>query len=875
MDVAGMPEAPNVALWIEGIGTQPPDDAEGGAGGRELMATLRTRGPWSVRAAAATAAEHLPTRIGIKQAVRRAIAETTGRLFLGMRVKVINAKSGLAVVTDPEWEAFPEDSTLELTWLRSELRDAEARMILLAITLVDSAGEGARVFEALDVGRPDRILAVAHGDAAGATLWPAIEGALAPSSEATLEDLVRRLNDGLPSSFVALHGDALARIRPPSGMTIPVGKDAIKVAALEPLEHNPAPPPLLGTTLPGRFRLTREIARGAHGVVYAARQLSVNRLVAVKVLNAQATRSGGYSSANFVDEIQTIGRLDHPNVVRIYQADRTPDGRMFYAMELVRGPTLETLLDQNGPLSSERAVAIVQQILSGLEAAHLAGVVHSDVKPSNIALQPTNSGELLDARPVVFDFGVARLRHSNPHRVSDAIGASMAFTAPEQAFDGKVDVRSDIFAVGLLLYTMLTGWERGSLDEMLPPLTPASVTDPHLLNVLRRALSYDASERYASASEFQADLTKGGAGSREDPATLPPFRYLSGFTEADRFRFHGRVLATAQFTDLVVYNEVVALTGANGAGKSSLTRAGLMPQLRSLRVHTVCVRCDEDPVADAATGLVQGERDLVRAIRSWREQGSGRVVILFDEVDSLLDSGRSEALEALFDTIVACSKEAGAGVGFVLVVDEHALSMLKPLVPRLATPPPVMRLGPLTTRGAAEALLRPLEDRGITVDPAGLDVMMAALSGEDAASEWAEDSFVQAWELQLLGSVLYDALPEGFAGEISAAMCQAALPVSLLVERWLSGCLERIMADGIGRPELTSVLRAMVGEAGAPLTRNEAELGDIERRCSRELLDELVAEQLLLRRSRPGLLPTWQLVHPLAVKSVLTWLERP
>ncbi|MGB0589568.1 MAG: protein kinase domain-containing protein [Myxococcota bacterium] len=873
MDIPGMPVAPNVALWIEGVGAQPSDVVAQDATGRHLMQALQSLGRWSVRVAAAQDGEHLPTRIGIKQAIRRAIAETTGRLLIALRVKTIQTKAGPALVTDPEWEAFPEDSTLELAWLRSELRDVEARMILLLVTLVDSEVPQQTVFEALDVGRPDRLLAVVAGAGSTATLCREVEAVLSPTSEVTLEGLASVIAEELPTSSVALHGDSLARVRPPSGMTIPLGKDALKIEALEPLEHNPAPAPLLGTTLPGRFRLTREIARGAHGVVYAARQLSVNRLVAVKVLDAQASNSGRYNSTNFVDEIQTIGQLDHPNVVRIYQADRTPDGRMFYAMELVRGPTLETLLDQHGPLSIERAVAFVQQILSGLQAAHLAGVVHSDVKPSNIALQPTNTDDLLDARAVIFDFGVARLRHNNPHRISDAIGASMAYTAPEQAFDGKVDVRSDIFAVGLLLYSMITGWERGSLDEMLPPLTPATIPDPHLLSVLRRALSYDANERYESAGEFLAGLAGGSVSAREDVAMMPPFRYLSQFSEADRGRFHGRVLATAQFTDLVVYNDVVALAGPSAAGKTSLVRAGLLPRLRSLRVHTVYVRCDEDPVADAATGLVQGERDLLRAVRAWREEGSARVVILFDEVGALLQSGRTEAAAALMDTIVACAGEEDAGVGFVLIVDDDALGMLQPLVPRLASAPPLMRLGPLTTRGAAEALLRPLEDRDITVAPAGLERLMVALSGGEPSSEWSEDLFVDAAELQLVGSLLYDALPAGFTGEISAEQCDAVLPVASLVERWLKGSVHRIMRGGVGQRELASVLRAMVGEGGEALARNEAELGDIEERCTRELLDELVAEQLLIRRSRPGLLPTWQLVHKRAVQAVQAWLS--
>ena len=867
-----MPDAPNVALLVEGIRATDVVDEGHTLASSGIAEALAGSGRWSIRHAAESGAEHLPSRIGLKQAIRQAIAETTGRLLLGLRVQVVNTERGLAIVTEESWEAFPEDSTLDLNWLRSELRDVESRMILVAIELVASDVTPKAVFAQLDVGRPDRILAVVEGAHNGSALWAGVAVTLHGAAETNLEEAAHDLRTACPGGEIAFHGDALARIRPPSGMTVPLKRGKRSVEPLEPLEKSPAAPPLLGTTLPGRFRLTREIARGAHGVVYAARQLSVNRLVAVKVLNAHSSAEGGYSAANFVDEIQTIGRLDHPNVIRIHQADRTPDGRMFYAMELVKGPTLETLLDQHGPLEAEQAVSLVLQILSGLGAAHAAGVVHSDVKPSNIALQPGASPELIDARPVVFDFGVARLRHNNPHRVSDAIGVSMAYTAPEQAFDGKVDVRSDIFAVGLLFYTMLTGWERGSLNEMVPPLTPTAVPQPDILSILRRALSYEADDRFESAEEFIAAI-RGSDVAQRDAATQPPFRYLSGFSEADRQRFHGRVLATAQLTDLVVYNTVVSLVGGSGAGKTSLVRAGLLPRLRNLRAHTLYVTCDADPVADAATALVQGERDLLHALKTWHSAGSPRVVVVFDELETLAQPDRAEALLGLFDAISACIHEVGEGVAFVLVIDDRALSALRPLVPRLASPPPVMRLGPLTGRGATEALLRPLEDRGITIAPDGLSLLMQALSDTQTDDAWTNEGMVNASTLQLLGSLLYDSLADDFVGEISPEQCAAVLPVDTLMTRWLERGLGRVHASGEPIDLLKNIMAAMTSEGGVLRTRNEAELGDIDARCHREILDELVAQQVLIKRSKQGLLPTWRLAHPCIASALLSWLE--
>ncbi|MDP6944226.1 MAG: serine/threonine-protein kinase, partial [Myxococcota bacterium] len=801
---------------------------------RALASALAHSTAWSTRVAAIHEAEHLPTRIGLKRALRRAFADATDRIVLALSGRIVDVNGEPALVTDNDWQAFPEDSTLELQWIRSELRDVEARMLIVVVDILGDETDAAQVFDLLDIGRPDRLLTIARRDAHTDVLWTTLAEALSEGSASTLESLSGALRGTSPTAHIAFHGDPHTPIEregglpPAPGDTDPLGDP--DTTAPETGDSSA----LVGSTLPGRFRLTRELARGAHGVVYMARQLSVNRLVAVKVLDQGASTAKRYSATHFVDEIQTVGRLDHPNVIRIYQADRTPDGRLFYAMELVRGPTLETLMEQEGGISPERAVSLTRQVLSGLHAAHTAGVVHSDIKPSNVALQAPVGGGSQDERAVVFDFGVARLREDNPHRGSLAIGASMAYTAPEQAFDGKVDVRSDLFSTGLVLYSMLTGWQRDSLDEMIPPLTPAEIADPDLLQVLRRALAFDPSERFESAREFLAALSGNAGAASEEPTARPPFRYLSGFTEADRWRFHGRALATAQLTDLVLYNQLVVLTGPDGAGKTSLTRAGLIPRLRDLRCHTVYVRCGADPVADAASGLVMGERDLLHAIKAWRSTGGGRVVVLFDELGALPPEARGEGSEALFDAVAACCREAGEDITFLFVVRQDLLSLLKPLRQRLADAAPVMRLGPLTARAAREALVRPLEVRDITIEDAGLVSLVEALQAQAPMVYGAEGDVVHPPDVQLLGSLLHDALDEGFTGTVSAAACQEVLPVEAMIPRWVERCLERAaVATGLG-DALHNLMSAMTGDEGRAQPRNEAELGDIDERLCRE-----------------------------------------
>jgi hypothetical protein len=253
---------------------------------------------------------------------------------------------------------------------------------------------------------------------------------------------------------------------------------------------------LTGTVLPGQFRVDALFARGGFGAIYRARQLRVERDVAIKVLHA-AVEPGSPSGRQFVHEIQSVGRIDHPNVVRIYQADLTAAGQLFFAMELLEGRDLEQVIEAEGAMEPPRAVALVGQLLAGLGAAHEVGLVHADIKPAN-ALVVARRG---DERLVLVDFGMSRLRAEGAAR---SVGGTPAYMAPEQLRDGKVDARSDLFSAALVLVTLVTGWRRRSREELAPPLE--LVADLQLRAVLGRALAIEASERFQSAAELAAAL---------------------------------------------------------------------------------------------------------------------------------------------------------------------------------------------------------------------------------------------------------------------------------------------------------------------------------------------------------------------------------
>jgi len=223
-----------------------------------------------------------------------------------------------------------------------------------------------------------------------------------------------------------------------------------------PLDGEPLPPGYLGPgSLAGDYVVDAYLAKGGCGAVYRAHHRIALHSVAVKVLHGLLATSPRMVE-RFVREVEVVNLLRHPGIVQIYDIGTLADGRPFYAMELLRGPTLETLLAPSRRLTPEEALQIFEPLCAALGAAHAAGVVHRDVKPSNVAvdLGPPVSVKLLD-------FGIAKLttpetRKSGLTSVGRLIGTP-TIMAPEQILGAEVDARADLYALGVLLYRMLVG----------------------------------------------------------------------------------------------------------------------------------------------------------------------------------------------------------------------------------------------------------------------------------------------------------------------------------------------------------------------------------------------------------------------------------
>ena len=296
-------------------------------------------------------------------------------------------------------------------------------------------------------------------------------------------------------------------------------------SATEPSYAGHAPPgagsaDLVGREIAGRYRVIAKLGEGGMGAVYRGEQISLKRKVAIKVLRPELSADPGLVR-RFNSEAELVAKLSHPNTVNIYDFGQDPGGALFIAMEFLEGRSLRQLT-QEGPLPPVRALAIARQIAASLADAHAHGIVHRDLKPDNVML--TERGKERDVVRVL-DFGIAKLRDDNRATVNamtqagDLVGTPQ-YMAPEQIRGETVDGRTDVYALGAILYEMTTGrlpFEGTTvmailskhLTEAPPPPTarrPDLALPPALDALIMAALAKDPGVRPPSMERFAEEM---------------------------------------------------------------------------------------------------------------------------------------------------------------------------------------------------------------------------------------------------------------------------------------------------------------------------------------------------------------------------------
>jgi serine/threonine-protein kinase len=341
------------------------------------------------------------------------------------------------------------------------------------------------------------------------------------------------------------------------------------------------------TTIParlGRYEVQDLLARGGMGAVYKARDPSLDRIVAVKTVQAVllGTDQRGEFIARFQREARAAGRLAHPHIVSVHdfgldEATATP----FIVMEYVAGVSLETLLKENPGLPVAQALEIVEQVASALEEAHAHGIVHRDVKPANVFLDERG-------RVKVGDFGIARLDGSDLTEAGVTLGTP-GYAAPEIVRGGVADARSDVFALGALAYRLLTGEKpfRGTTRETIamdvlqwdppPPAAVRPAVPAHVSAAVMRALAKSPAARTAAAAAFLREIRGGPAGAAPTPVMAPTARSAQDRPEAPATATVEAVRDVPRGRRPAVIAALVAVALAAGIAAVWLLRSGSGP----------------------------------------------------------------------------------------------------------------------------------------------------------------------------------------------------------------------------------------------------------------------------------------------------------
>ena len=311
----------------------------------------------------------------------------------------------------------------------------------------------------------------------------------------------------------------------------------------------------LQSAVAGRYSLDREIGRGGMGVVFLARDVALDRRVAIKLLPPSLAADEGVRE-RFLREARTAAGLSHPNVVQIHSVEEHGD-LVFFVMAFVDGETLGARVRRDGPMPASDVMRISQEVAWALAHAHARGVIHRDVKPDNVLIDRESD------RAMVTDFGIARDIAAGDTPPSGPVRGTPQYMSPEQAAGDSVDPRSDLYSLGVTTFFIATGqlpFESNSVagyllkltSEPAPPLaTRAPRLPQRFADAIDRCLSKDLNDRPASADALAAEIDTSRGALVRVPAPLVRFRREADAIGGDVAMFLGGALGSATVFEIV------------------------------------------------------------------------------------------------------------------------------------------------------------------------------------------------------------------------------------------------------------------------------------------------------------------------------------
>ena len=332
--------------------------------------------------------------------------------------------------------------------------------------------------------------------------------------------------------------------------------------------------PLVGRTLPGGYVILDLVGIGGMGRVYRAEQTNLGRTVAVKIIHPHLVGEEN-AAARFITEARAASRLNHPNSVAVIDFGKTEDGQLYLVMEFLRGKDLARVQYEEGPLSFRRIVSILRQVLAALSEAHHLEIIHRDLKPENVILEPVRTGG--DFVKVV-DFGLAKMREGTGPGITSPgiVCGTPEYMSPEQGRGDPLDPRSDLYAVGVILYQLLTGrlpFEAESPTQVVlmhiteAPPDPRSAAPERMIpsliaDVCLMALAKEPAHRFGNADEFAEALADALSQIESTvPRALPAAATIRcpkcGAMNTASQKFCGECGATLQPTPVVTNGESV------------------------------------------------------------------------------------------------------------------------------------------------------------------------------------------------------------------------------------------------------------------------------------------------------------------------------